>query len=39
MWKREQVAISHLEVAMAASEDFEYDLKGAGHMGNILFYT
>ena len=37
--KRDRVAISHLEVAMVASEDFECDLKGAGHVGNMQSYA
>ena len=37
--KRDRVAISDLEVAMAASEDFESDFKGAGHVANRDSYA
>ena len=30
--------MSDLEVAMAAGEDFESDLKGAGHADNMRAY-
>lgn len=36
--KRDRVAISHLEVAMAAGEDFECDFQGAGQVGNMQSY-
>ena len=37
--KRDRVTTSHLEVAIAAGEDFECDFKGAGHVGNIQSYV
>jgi len=37
--KRDRVAMSHLEVAIAAGEDFECDFKGAGQVGNMQSYV
>ena len=37
--KKHRVTISHLEIAIAAGEDFECDFKGAGQVGNMQSYV
>ncbi len=37
--KGSQVGMSHFEVAMATSNDFECDFRGVGHVGNMQSYT
>lgn len=37
--KADRVTITHLEVAITASEDFESDFRGVGEVGNMGSYV